>query len=114
MKLQRNFSLPLILIALVFAGCTTIHPKAAPEASTDKHLFTHELFDRVLQRYGSESGKIDYAALQKNPDDLQSYYRQIAATSPDSHPELFPTDDHKLAYWINAYNAAAINIVLTY
>jgi hypothetical protein len=114
MKLQSNICLPLILIALIFSGCTTIHPKAVPEAITDKQLFTHERFDRVLQRYGSESGKIDYAALQKNPDELNRYYRLLTQISPDSHPELFPTDDHKLAYWINAYNAAAINIVLTY
>jgi hypothetical protein len=34
--------------------------------------------------------------------------------SPDSDPELFPTRDERLAYWINAYNAAVLVTVLRY
>ncbi len=45
---------------------------------------------------------------------MEEYYRLIATYSPDSHPDLFPNKEHKLAYWINAYNAAVIKTVLSY
>ncbi len=38
----------------------------------------------------------------------------MAAYSPDSHPAMFPTQNHKLAYWLNAYNAYVIKAVLVH
>lgn len=74
--------------------------------------FSHDAFDHVLERFVNERGMVDYSTLSGNADDLDSYYRKIATYSPDSHPELFPGPNHRLAYWINAYNAVAIKAVL--
>ncbi len=63
------------------------------------------LYQNVLQKYVRDNGKVDYAGLKSGLQPLTEYVRQIAAVSPDSHPELFPTREAKLAYWINAYNA---------
>jgi hypothetical protein len=60
-----------------------------------------------------DQGQVDYAALKNNAQDLERYYLLLSAYSPDSHPELFPTEPHKLAYWLNAYNAAVMQTVLT-
>ncbi len=76
--------------------------------------FSHDSFNVVLQRFVNELGKVDYSALKKDPHDLDLYYQMVANYSPDSHPDIFPTDSHKLSYWINAYNAAAIKTVITY
>jgi hypothetical protein len=81
---------------------------------TVPHTFSHEDFDKVLQRFVNDQGEVDYAALKNDVQDLERYYMLLATYSPDSHPHLFPTEQSKLAYWINAYNAAAIKIVLTY
>ena len=35
-----------------------------------------------------------------------------ATTSPESHPDRFPTREHELAYWINAYNAFTLRGVI--
>ena len=35
-----------------------------------------------------------------------------ASTAPESHPDRFPTREHELAYWINAYNAFTLRGVL--
>ena len=43
---------------------------------------------------------------------MDRFYGQIAAYSPDSHPQLFPDDDDRLAYWINSYNLTTIQGVL--
>jgi hypothetical protein len=78
------------------------------------NIFSNERFDSVLQKFVNERGLVNYSALQKDSEDLEEFYYLITTYSPDSHPGFFPSENHKLAYWINAYNAAAIKTVLTY
>jgi hypothetical protein len=99
----------------MLVGCTPIEPPTTPTVTEEKKtVFPHDSFNLVLQRFVNKSGKVDYSALKKDPHDLDLYYQLVAADSPDNHPDMFPTDNHKLAYWINAYNAAAIKTVITY
>ncbi len=74
--------------------------------------FTHDDLDAVLSRFVDGTGRVDYTALAKDRDALDRYYASLGEFSPDSHPDRFPTSNHVLAYWINAYNAAAIVFVL--
>ena len=67
--------------------------------------FDHSLWNKLLKQTVNEIGEIDYARIKANPQDLEAYVRQLAAVSPDSKRELFPTKADELAYWINAYNA---------
>ena len=104
-----------IIIPLILVGCTPIEPPTTQTVTEGKKtVFPHDSFNLVLQRFVNESGKVDYSALKKDPQGLDLYYQLVAAYSPDNHPDMFPTDNHKLAYWINAYNAAAIKTVITY
>lgn len=114
----RMFISKLILFAglgiLVF-GCTSIHPvKPDPPPAPVGRNFSHELLDEVLGSFVDDKGMVDYRALKQNADNLEAYFGHIAAYSPDKHPERFPSQDHRLAYWINAYNTAVIKTVLTY
>ncbi len=98
---------------IVVPGCTKIAPSAnAPSAPLPKSGFSHEAFDRVLREFVDERGRVDYARLQTGRNDLDRYWALLARFSPDSHSELFPDDSSRLAYWINAYNAVTIEIVL--
>lgn len=72
----------------------------------------YEPFERVLASYVDEHGYVDYAGLKKNPIDLDTFIGQISQISPASHPALFPTREAKLAYWINAYNAWMLRLVV--
>ena len=38
--------------------------------------------------------------------------RQLGGMSPESHPDGFPTDEDRLAYWINAYNAFTLHAII--
>lgn len=55
---------------------------------------------------------VDYKAIQAQPADLNAYMAVVARTGPLTTPQAFPTDAHRLAYYINAYNACAIRAVL--
>lgn len=110
----RNLQVGISLFILVL-GCTVIKPVTLKDETLETpRIFSHEDFERVLQGFADDRGLVDYAALKKNPRDLERYYLLLSTYSPDSHPTLFPSKQSKLAYWINAYNAAAIKIVLTY
>ena len=104
----------LFLMGCILVGCTTIKPVIMDKPPVEPKIFSNEHFDRLLQKHVNERGLVNYGALQEDSHDLEDYYYQITTYSPDSHPELFPDEKHKLAYWINAYNAGAIKTVMTY
>jgi uncharacterized protein DUF547 len=58
------------------------------------------------------AGKVDYEALAAQRDRLGGVIAMLAAASPESDPERFPTEEHVLAYWINAYNAFVLDAVI--
>ena len=95
-------------------GFTSIPPEGDVTAPVVSGSFPHALLDSVQRRYVDGAGRVDYARLRDNPDNLDRYYRLLATYSPDSHSDLFPTEVSRLAYWINAYNAAVLKTVLEY
>jgi len=111
-----RYLLFVLFSLLAFAGCTAIKPLAVPERTMvgTPHPFSHDDFTRVLYRFVNDQGRVDYTALKNDTRDLERYYLLLSTYSPDSHPDLFPTEQSKLAYWLNAYNAAVIKTVLTY
>jgi hypothetical protein len=68
-------------------------------------------FDRVLKSYVLDDGTVKYDALKNDFDPLKRFIAAIGAVSPDSHPSLFPSRAHKLAYWLNAYNAFVLWVI---
>jgi hypothetical protein len=66
----------------------------------------------VLKNVATPDGYVKYDVLKQNTggtrDALFRYVGKLGAVSPDNRPELFPTADDKLAYWINAYNAVCL------
>ncbi len=75
---------------------------------TAADAFSHDQFDQVLRQYVDSQGRVNYAALKKDSQALESYLDQLAVTSPDN----LPTRQDKLAFWINAYNALTIKGVI--
>ncbi len=105
----------MLIFIFVMFGCTKIEPTTfTDEQVVEPRILSHASFDRLLQRFVDHEGRVNYSALKQDSRDLDQYYHLIATFSPDSHPDLFPSESHKLAYWINAYNATAIKTVLTY
>ena len=70
--------------------------------------FDHAIFNALLKKYVSENGNVNYKGLKSESKKLQSYIDLIKLHQP--------TDDwaknDKLAYWINAYNALTIDLIL--
>lgn len=105
-----------IFIAFFISGCTSIRPqqKNLDALNNNPLAFSYSPYAKVLDEYVDKEGFVDYGMLKKNSGDIELFYATLASISPDSHPELFPNDNDRLAYWINAYNATVILGVLQY
>ena len=69
---------------------------------------SHESYDELLQKYVDGDGLVDYAELKNERAKLRSYLDMLASNRPkDSW-----TRNQKLTYWINAYNAFTLELIL--
>lgn len=106
----------LFVLGTILNGCAVIRPDLTLDEApaTKDAVFSHDRFDAMLARAVDNQGRVDYTLLRENAADLDAYLLRVAAYSPDSHPAMFPTQNHKLAYWLNAYNAYVIKAVLVH
>jgi hypothetical protein len=70
----------------------------------------------VLDKVATADGYVRHELLEKNEDGVRDalfrYVGAINAAGPINRPELFPTEDAKLAYYCNAYNAVCMYLVV--
>ncbi|SFT50007.1 Protein of unknown function, DUF547 [Lishizhenia tianjinensis] len=69
---------------------------------------SHAPFTQLLSKHVSSSGKVDYVALKKDISKLDSYLKTLEASTPT---EKWSSNTTK-AYWINAYNAYTLKMML--
>ena len=91
----------------------TISTKETPNVETKKaqpivKKLSHSSFDVLLKKYVSPSGVVDYSGLKGNSNQLQSYLSELAKETPKSTWSR----NEKLAYWINAYNAFTLDLII--
>ncbi len=67
--------------------------------------FDHVAFTEVLASVVGDDGLVDYAKLAAERGQLDRYLGLIAETSPGSAPHRFKSEDDRLAYYLNAFNA---------
>ena len=98
------------IIAIVLLSCALTRT-ACGEAEAQA-AFSHASLDSILHAHVDSAGLVDYARLNATSrTNLERYIDLLARTSPVNCPGAFPTDDDKLAYWINAYNAFVLSAV---
>ena len=72
---------------------------------------SYQSYDRLLKTYVRDD-KVDYQALLADKDSLFAFTDQLSKISPQSHPDYFISNDQQLSYWINAYNAFILKIII--
>jgi len=68
----------------------------------------HSEWTKILQLHVSESGEVNYKEFNNNRRSLENYLDNLANHPPQDHWSLTETK----AYWINAYNAYTIQLIL--
>ena len=89
---------------LIFAFGITSPPATAASFNQE-----HAVFDTLLKRHVKE-GRVNYRALKATPAPLAKYLRQLASVR---RPEFARwTASERLAFLINLYNAATLQLVV--
>lgn len=105
----------LAFLFLPFISCankTNSIPEIAystqTEITTDGKTIDHKQWNDLLQKHVSAKGNVDYKGFKKDAAALQSYLDLLAKNLP----EKSWSKNAVLAYWINAYNAYTVKLIL--
>lgn len=107
---KTSVSTAWMRIAFIFLFSVTAQHSHADNETAKQ--FSYDEWTKILQQYVDEKGYVDYTSLNDNSAPLDAYTARIEQTSPVNAPELFPSTDAQLAYYINAYNALVFKAVL--
>lgn len=70
----------------------------------------HEQWSALLGKYVDHEGKVDYQGFIKDSLSLNAYLKLLEENAPN---KSWTTNEQK-AYWINAYNAYTIQLIIRY
>lgn len=103
------------LLAIPFISCAN-NAKTIPETANTSQTeinatpksIDHKEWNDLLQKHVSKTGKVDYKGFKKDEKQLQVYLDELAANVP----EKSASKNAVFAYWINAYNAYTVKLIL--
>lgn len=76
-----------------------------------EHSNIHFLWNELLQKHVSDNGNVNYKSVKTDHKKLLEYIHILALLK--SKPEFDSiSKNEKLAYWINAYNALTIDLII--
>lgn len=71
----------------------------------------HRLWTEILQTHVSNDGIVNYKLLKKDPKKLQNYLSKLDVFYSSKTFQLL-SKDGQLAFWINAYNAFTVDLII--
>lgn len=98
--------LSLSIIALALLSITSC---SVPKYKSNSKPIQHKLWDSLLKEHVSQSGKVNYNGLQKDSLRLNKYLALLSSAHPNDKNW---SKNERLAYWINAYNAFTVKIMV--
>lgn len=69
---------------------------------------SHDMWDALLQRHVSNGGFVSYKGFKKDSVALNGYLETLSQCPPS----INWSDNDRLAYWINAYNAFTVKLII--
>jgi len=92
---------------------TPVVEKSAPKVEEKpipkpKLPLSHEAWDALLRKHVSPAGTVNYSGFKSEKGKLQDYLDLLANNPPKSDWERSKT----MAYWINAYNAFTVKLIV--
>ncbi|MEO0338533.1 MAG: DUF547 domain-containing protein, partial [Bacteroidota bacterium] len=81
--------------------------EAENEEAPQPKPFSHDQLDALLRKHVSSNGKVNYASFKKEQTALDSYLQLLSQNAPQGQSR-----NEQIAYWINAYNAFTIDLIL--
>jgi len=77
-------------------------------ASVSKDFHNHKIWDELTKKYVTPKGYMDYKGIIKDSTKLNKYLELLSS----NHPKDTWTSNERKAYWINAYNAFTVKLII--
>jgi len=95
-----------VLLFLILAGCSSGPRMFQPVDPIAPAKVSHQAWDRIVRSHVRD-GQVDYPAIRADGR-LDGYLKELNRVDPTG----LPTGQDQLAFWINAYNAFAVQGIL--
>ena len=102
----KAVSIKLIFLSFFISILTSCGVKEIKSNSTP---ISHDIWNKLLQKHVNAQGKVNYKGLIEDSTDFNKYLTLLKSNHPN---EKNWTKNERLAYWINAYNAFTIKLIL--
>ncbi len=103
-NMKRWIVLSLTLLNII--GCSSVPKTFSPEQPLSPTNFTHQELHDVLSTHVTD-GEVNYQSVATDQS-FNNYLNNLQHVAP----QQLPTPNHRLAFWINAYNAFAIQGII--
>ena len=107
--MKKKILIPIILLTVVcfyfFSNCNSINTNFKPSSAKS---ISHELFEELLVANVTDKGNVNYQNFIKEKKKFIQYLDLLS----DNAPSPKWSKNQKLAYWINAYNAFTIKLII--
>ena len=78
--------------------------------AVDRPPIKHDDWSFLLQKYVTKSGKVNYKGFIQDSSRLHKYLEKLSDNTPGKNW----TKEEKIAYWINAYNAFTVLLIINH
>ena len=99
--------LRLFFLLLLITSLIACQGESLGQAGTQAP--NHDAWTTLLQNHVDENGKVNYQGFIRDKAKLESYLNTLSNTPPD---RATWTEAEQLAYWINAYNAFTVKLIV--
>lgn len=96
------------LILVISALTTLVISATAQPKGNSAHPPSNQLYTQILQKYVNSKGLVNYKGLKSDKAEFEQYLNLLSATPPSDKW----TNNEKKAYWINAYNAFTLKLII--
>lgn len=69
---------------------------------------SHQQWDKLLKKYVNTAGMVNYKGFQSDKSELDAYLKTLS----DNAPQKSWSENDQKAFWINAYNAFTVSLIL--
>jgi hypothetical protein len=112
--MRRDILLQLLLVAAVLFGGRALpaQESAIPSKAAAASIFDHQhaAWTKLLADFVHDKGLVDYRGLAKRRVEFNQYLRSLETVTAKEFASWQPLQ--REAFWINAYNAYAIRLIL--
>jgi len=96
-------------IPLLFATILLFTQCSVAEVQSDARPVEHEIWDNLLKKHVNDVGAVNYRGFIADSTDLNAYLHLLSTHHPNKEHW---NENQRLAYWINAYNAFTIQLII--